>query len=92
MSDEETTMELTETSIEAWLLANPVRAYAFGERLIKFMADEDGLLAQPSLGTMEDRLTAWATEHKIKARLLFMRLMGKIVEAKKAIEKEAGEE
>ena len=79
-------IDLTEPNIEAWLLANPTRAYAFGERLLKFMGNEAELKKQPSLGTVEDQLTLWATEHTMKARFLFMRLMGKIIKAKELYE------
>jgi len=86
MHEDENQIELTEPSIETWLLDNPLRAHTFGARLIAFMADEDGLKAQESLGVMEDRLTIWAIDNKLKSRFLLLRLMGKILKAKEDLE------
>ena len=70
---------LTEQSIEAWALdpENRERAQAFGKRLI-FAKDADALRELPSLGAFEDRATEWAIEHQMKAKLMVMRLIGKL--------------
>ena len=80
MDKKETMYPLTETKIEAWATdpANKDRARAFGMRLIQHQ-DAAKLVAMESLGEFEDLATLWAARNPMKARLLVMRLVSKLV-------------
>jgi hypothetical protein len=77
---ENTMYPLNETKIEAWATdpANKERARAFGMRLIQNQ-DAAKLVAMESLGEFEDLATMWAVRNPMKARLLVMRLVSKLM-------------
>lgn len=70
---------ITPAILEAWALdpENYDRAVAFGKRLI-FAKDVDTLRELPSLGDFEDRATEWAIDNQMRAKLLVMKLIGKL--------------
>lgn len=66
-----------EKDIESWVDANKDRAKVLGFRLVKHANDAAGLLAQPSLGEFEDKVSKWAAENPAKARMLLFKLLPK---------------
>jgi thioredoxin-like negative regulator of GroEL len=72
---------LTEQEIEAWATnpANKQRAIELAKRLIAHQTNHAGLTRLPSLGSFEDRATAWAIENPTRTRTLMMRLAPRLM-------------
>jgi hypothetical protein len=70
---------LTPALITTWALDPPnrARAIAFGRQLIT-AKDADALRNAESLGAFEDRATAWAIDHTMRAKMLVLQLLAKL--------------
>ena len=73
--------KLTEAMVEEWCLANPDAAKELGMRLITNAKTPEKLDALPSLGKMQDQMTAWAKRDPKLAQAILLRLLPKIMAA-----------
>ena len=70
-------IRITPEGIEKWATKEVDRARALGLRLLQHQ-DSNSLLALEPLGTVEERITSWAIDNPIRARMLMVKLAVKI--------------
>lgn len=66
-----TMAEVTPEFIEKWALENPKRALTLGKALLTRKKE--------ALGDPEDAIQDWAAANEMRARMLFMSLMGRVI-------------
>jgi hypothetical protein len=72
-------IQVTPEAITAWASLEVERARALGMRLIQHQNPKDLLGLEP-LGIIEERITSWAIENPMRARLLMIKLAATLVQ------------
>ena len=69
-------IEINEKAIETWALENKEKAKALGKWMVEHMNDKEG---SPGTGEFEDAVVDWSRKNTLSARMLFLKLMPKIM-------------